>query len=74
MDPVELLESGSGTLLTGPVSVLQELQGLLERCGLRTTLLTGHTPATATQLLLLGRNFVVADGFRGELIGAYGAA
>ena len=64
MEFAELLESGSGVLLVGPIKLLDTLRATVAEHGLEPRLHASHdAEAPSAKLLLLDRSFVVADEF-----------
>lgn len=60
----ELLESGSGVLLVGPLSLLDDLRATVAEHGLESRLHASHDArAPSAKLLLLDHSYVVADEF-----------
>jgi hypothetical protein len=63
---LELIKSGSGVLLQGPRPLIRNAKDVLKNEGIEATILEHQPLCPAAQVLLLSRNFVIAEAFRAE--------
>jgi hypothetical protein len=66
MPPNKLIQTARGKLLTGPLSFLLQAQSLAETHQMKPSLQTGKTASTQAQILLLDRQYIIAEQFFAE--------
>lgn len=65
-DAAEILRTGSGLLLAGPLTLVNGILPTLSECGIVATTLEGKPISGSPQVLIMGSNFVIANSFKVE--------